>query len=89
MPLDTRWVDEEIAHLTGEDKAIARLGIVLAKASYRITEDMVADVIGSNQNEERFVRVLAWCSSMAARRIAQIIVQKIEDVEQSPHLVAA
>jgi len=89
MPLDTRWVDDDVAHLAGEDKAIVRMGIILAKASYRITEDMVNEVIGSNQDEERFVRILAWCSSVAARRFAQIVVQKIEDSEHTPRLVAA
>lgn len=89
MPLDTRWVDHDVAHLHGEDKAIARLGVLLAKASYRITEKMVAEVIGSNQDEERFVRILAWCSSVAARRFAQIISQKIQDSQQTPRLAAA
>ncbi len=89
MPLDTRWVDEAVMHLQGEDKAIARFGVLLAKASYRITEKMVAEVIGSKQDEERFIRILAWCSSMAARRFAQIVAQKIQDSEQSPRLAVA
>jgi hypothetical protein len=78
MPLDGLWIDEDIGSLSGEDRAIARLAIVLAKASYRVTEDMVTDVLGDNGDEERFIRILAWSSSVAARRFADIIVGKIE-----------
>ena len=89
MPLHTRWVDDDVAHLSGEDRAVARMGIVLAKASYRVTEDMVNDVIGPSEDEERFVRILAWCSSAAARRFAQIVAKKIEVSEHIQRPVAA
>ena len=79
MPLDTNWIACDVAGLNGEDKAIARLSIVLAKASYRVTEKMVSDVLGEHQSEERFIRILAWSSFAAARRFAQIIAQKIAD----------
>lgn len=81
MPLDGRWIDEDIGTLCGEDRAIARLAIVLAKASYRVTEDMVADVLGNESDEERFIRILAWSSSTAARRFAELVVSKIEGGE--------
>jgi AhpD family alkylhydroperoxidase len=78
MPLDTQWIDEDIEELTGEDQAIARLAIVLAKASYRISDKMIVNVIGDHPDEERFIRILAWASSVAARRVVQIMVNKIE-----------
>ncbi|TDG12847.1 hypothetical protein E2F43_14910 [Seongchinamella unica] len=89
MPLDGRWIDEDIESLSGEDRAIARLAIVLAKASYRVTDDMVRDVLGDSADEERFIRILAWSSSAAARRFAEIIVSKIETGNCGSQAVAA
>lgn len=78
MPIDSKWIDQETEELYGEDKIIARLAIVLAKAPYRVTERMVTDVLGGDGDEERFIRILAWSSFSAARRFAQIVAQKIE-----------
>lgn len=79
MPIDSRWIDDDVAVLSGEDEAIGRLAIVLAKASYRITGKMVVDVLGEDRDEERFIRILAWSSFMAARRFAQIVAQRVAD----------
>ena len=78
MPLDTRWVEDDVRHLAGEDQAIARLAIMLAKAPYRVTDRLVADVLASDRTEERFVRILAWASFAAARNFARIVVEKID-----------
>ena len=77
MPLDSRWIDCDVEGLNGDDETIARLAIVLAKASYRVTEKMVDDVLGEDRNEERFIRILAWSSFAAARRFAQIVANKV------------
>lgn len=79
MPMTGDWIDAAIQDLKGDDAAIARLAIVLAKAPYRITEKMVADVIGENRDEERFIRILAWSSFTAARRFAQVVAQQVEE----------
>lgn len=76
-PLDRRWIDREVDGLEGDDAAVARLAIVLAKASYRVTEKMILDVLGSERDEERFIRILAWSSFTAARRFAQIVSNKV------------
>ena len=78
VPLDGRWIENDIASLSGTDRAIARLAVVLAKASYRVTDQMVQDVLGKEKDEERFIRILAWSSSTAARRFAEIVAWKIE-----------
>jgi hypothetical protein len=75
MPLSRSWVDSEAAGLTGEDRAIARLALVLAKAPYQLDETLVEDVLRENQCEERFIRVLAWASFSGARRFAQRIAE--------------
>jgi hypothetical protein len=88
MPLDSRWVDRDMEGLSGEDEAIARLAITLAKASYRVTEKMVTDVLGEDRDEERFVRILAWASFAAARRFARIVAGVVEQ-KRSPILQVA
>lgn len=66
MPLSRSWVEEEIRGLDGENAAIARLALLLAKASYQIDEDVVLQVCNEH-GEEDFIRILAWCSFTAAR----------------------
>jgi AhpD family alkylhydroperoxidase len=82
MPLGQRWIDEAVRGLETQDAAIARLAVVLAKASYRVTDKMVEDVIGESRDEERFIRILAWSSFTAARRFAQIVAGEIEKKER-------
>jgi len=73
MPMSRSWVEKEIVGLEGEERAIARFALVLAKASYQTDEKMVEDVLGKDRDEERFVRILAWCSFTAARHFASRI----------------
>ena len=75
MPLSRSWVDSEAAVLTGQDRAIARLALVLAKAPYQLDETLVEDVLREDRCEERFIRVLAWASFSGARRFAQRIAE--------------
>jgi hypothetical protein len=89
MPIDSSWIDHEIERLIGEDKAIARLAIVVGKAPYRVTGKMVYDVLGEDRNEERFIRILAWSSFASARRVAQIIAQKVAAKNSSQYQAIA
>ena len=79
MSLDGEWIDKALEGLNGDDAAIARLAIVLAKASYRITEKMIADVMGEHRDEERFIRILAWSSFTAARKFAGLVAERLEE----------
>jgi AhpD family alkylhydroperoxidase len=76
MPLNGRWIDDDIQGLTGRDASIARLAVVLAKAPYRVTAKMVTDVVGEMRDEEHLVRVLAWSSFATARRFAQLVARR-------------
>lgn len=78
MPMSRRWVEEETKELDGEARAIARLALVLAKASYQIDDKMVEAVLGTDRNEERFLRILAWSSFTAARYFANRIARLCE-----------
>jgi hypothetical protein len=89
MPLDGRWIEADLGTLDGQDRAIARLAIVLAKASYRVGDSMVADVLGEERDEERFIRILAWASFTAARRFAQVIARKAGATQRQVDAVIA
>lgn len=78
MPMSSEWIDEAVAGLSADDQLVARFAIVVAKASYRITDKVVADVMGEAKDQERFIRILAWSSFTAARRVAQIVAERIE-----------
>ena len=73
MPPFGRFEDPDVAHLHGEEQAIARLAIVLAKAPYRVTEELVEPLLAGG--EERFVRILAWAASVGARRFAALVAE--------------
>lgn len=81
MPLDSRWIDADVRSLNGDEEAIARLAVVVAKASYRVTDKMVNDVLGTHRDQERFIRILAWSSFNAARRFARILAQRAGSAE--------
>jgi hypothetical protein len=75
MPISRSWADVEASVLTGPDRAIVRLALVLAKAPYQVDETLVEDVLRGDRCEERFIRILAWASFSAARRFAQRIAE--------------
>jgi AhpD family alkylhydroperoxidase len=75
MPLSRSWVDSEVKELTGQDRAIARLALVLAKAPYQVDQTLVEDVLSEDRSEERFIRILSWASFSGARRFAQRIAE--------------
>ena len=82
MPLSARWVDKEVSTLTGNDQAIARLTLLLAKAPYQVSQNVVEPLL--YLEEEDLIRVLAWASYIGSRRTITIIKEKI-DRENSIH----
>jgi AhpD family alkylhydroperoxidase len=89
MPLDSRWIENDVSHLEGEDRSIARFAIVLAKAPYRVTDQMVADVMGEDDDEERFIRIVAWSSFTAARHFARIVARRSGSRDRTEERAAA
>lgn len=73
MPMSRSWVEHELEDLTGNERAIAKLALVLAKAGYQIDDKMIQEVLGKEKNIARFVRILAWSSFTAARHFAKRI----------------
>lgn len=77
MPLSRAWVEPEVADLAGEDQAIARLTLVLAKAPHQVSDSLVQPLLAGG--EARFVRILAWAASVGARRFASIVAGRAAD----------
>jgi AhpD family alkylhydroperoxidase len=77
MPLSRSWVEREVKVLTETERPIARLALVVAKASYQVDESLVKDVLGEKHDEQRLIRVLAWASFSAARRVAERVAEQI------------
>lgn len=75
MPISRSWVDREVEGFTGQDRAIARLALVIAKAPYQVDDGLVDAVYGPDRQEYRLIRILAWASFTAARRVAERIAE--------------
>jgi hypothetical protein len=88
MPISRSWVDADVLSLTGQDRAIARLALVLAKAPYQVDGTLVEDVRKEDRSEERFIRILAWASFSGARRFAQRIAEVAEGLPSGPNCTA-
>jgi hypothetical protein len=84
MPISRSWVDTETLALTGQDRATARLALVLAKAPYQVDGPLVEDVRREDPAEERFIRILAWASFSGARRFAQRIAEVADGLRNWP-----
>jgi AhpD family alkylhydroperoxidase len=70
MPISRSWVEQEIQDLSGQDRDLARLALVVAKAVYQVDDSLVEAILGEEHDETKLIRVLAWASFSAARRFA-------------------
>ena len=70
MPLSRSWVEQEVEGLTGEDYHVAKLILIVCKASYQFDDSLVQGAMGDKVNEERLIRILAFAAMSAARRLA-------------------
>jgi AhpD family alkylhydroperoxidase len=77
MPISRSWVNAELEGLDGEERAIAGLAIVLAKAPYQVDTKMADAVLKAAQDEAHFIRILAWASFTGARRFTQLVAERI------------
>lgn len=59
MPISRSWVDAETSALTGQDRAIARLALVLAKAPYQVDENLSKAGSKKIGAKNVFIRILA------------------------------
>jgi len=78
MPISRSWVDEETRKLEGENRAIARLALVVAKSSSQFDDGLIQDLLSHGVDEERLIRIMAWASFTAAKRFSACIAKSLE-----------
>ena len=71
MPLSRAWVGDAVASLSVEEKPAARLALLAALASYQVDGRVIEAVREQQPDEAHLVRVVAWASFAATRRISQ------------------
>jgi hypothetical protein len=70
--LDVRgWLADTVAPLSTADRPVARVALLTAYASYRVTADLVEEC---RRDDASLVELTAWASFAAARRIAARLV---------------
>jgi len=78
MPISRRWVESEVEGLEGEDRDVAKLILIVAKASYQFDDSLVQAALGPDPDEQRLIRILAFASLSAARRLASCVATHLE-----------
>jgi hypothetical protein len=87
MPISRSWMKDELGDLTGQERAIARLALLLAKSSYQIDEAVVREVLDAG-DQKRFIRILAWCTFTASRYLANRIAKHTNILSARPRQAA-
>ena len=75
MPLSRSWVEDETAQLTGHDRDLARFSLIVAKSAPQIDDRVIEKV---HENEEQFIRLLAWASFLGARRVSALAAERAQ-----------
>jgi alkylhydroperoxidase family enzyme len=70
--LSRSWVDHSVAELPAGDRAVAKLALLTALASYQVDADVVACARRDCADEAALVELTAWASLTAARRAASL-----------------
>ena len=73
MSLSRSWVEAEIDQVEESEKNIARIALVMAKARYQYDDSLAEAVLANCPDDESFIRILAWCSNLAARKQVGLI----------------
>jgi AhpD family alkylhydroperoxidase len=63
-----RWLDAAVAGLAGPEQRAARLALLTAVASYRVTPRLAAEY-QQTHGDESLIELTAWASLAAARRV--------------------
>ena len=61
------WLDSRLAELSPPDRAAGRLAMLVAFASYRVTDSAVAAVRAEGHDDEALLGLAAWAALTAAR----------------------
>jgi alkylhydroperoxidase family enzyme len=68
--LSRSWVDQAVAEVPAADRAVAKLALLTALASFQIDADVVASARHDCADDAALIDLTAWASLTAARRSA-------------------
>jgi alkylhydroperoxidase family enzyme len=68
--LSRRWVDHAVAQLPVGDRAVAKLALLTALASFQVDDDVVASARCACADDAALIELTAWASLAAVRRAA-------------------
>jgi len=68
--LSRSWVDDAVAELPAGERAVAKLALLTALASYQVDADVVASARRECADDAALIDLTAWASFTAARRAA-------------------
>ena len=71
MPLSRSWVEDAIVSVSEEHKPAARVALLTALASHQVDQGTVEAFQRQQTEETDLVKVVAWASLAAVRRISQ------------------
>lgn len=72
MPLSRSWVNDEVEGLESKDRDVAKLILVVARASWQFDESLVQAIMPDAIDERRLIRILSYSAFSAARRLANL-----------------
>jgi hypothetical protein len=75
------WLEPAVTDLPAQERPAARLALLTALGSYRVTDPVVNDFLAGGGDDRALIELTAWASMAAARRIGQ---QLREDVTTGP-----
>ena len=87
MTMSRKWVDREVEPLSGKDREIAKLILVVAKASWQFDDSLLQAVMPDEVDEKRLIRILAFAAYSAAKRLAHLAGERLTDA--TSNLVAS
>ena len=70
VSLSRSWVDHAVAKLPAGDRAVAKLALLTALASYQVDTEVVASARRACADDAALIELTAWASLTAARRAA-------------------
>jgi len=72
------WLDAVLGGLPGGERHVARLALLTAYASQRVTDADIADFRAAGGLDDALVRLTAWASMAAARRAGRMLGSSLE-----------
>jgi AhpD family alkylhydroperoxidase len=69
MGMSRRWVEDAVMEIDQKHRAITRLALLTALASYQVDSSLIADFQSQYPDDAQLIGVTAWASWKAARRV--------------------